>query len=589
MRKLLLLVFVVAVVFGQQQQTEPPKKARIAGSVVSLTGEPVPRATIRLQGGQPLQGTVAPQVSSVTADDAGKFVENIEPGRNYQLGAQRPGYVAARYGARSANAPGSPLTLDGGADLNGVVITMTPQGVISGRITDQTGDSVQGAMVAVLRRGYQRGVRQLVNQTTTTTNDQGEFRVASLPPGRYYVAAADRRTVENERGGGSITTYYPNATDAQAAAPLDVGPGAELRGIDIRFRTGRTYSIRGKIDLAGAPAGPVTVTILQKDASGTSSAVSQLSIPGVAPRAPDYAFELHNLVARTYVLQARRGSARLGESLEVVVVDADVNGVLVKMGTGTTVSGKVTLEGGDIAALLPSGAQQPAPTAVAVDRIVVSLAGGDGVPITLTTAGARPTIRLTTATGIATGAGAAPMTENGTFVLEGIAPGKYQLTMAPLPQGTYIKSARSGGQDVLRNGLDMSVGGGDLSITISNKAADLSGTVRTEGLSDDKPASLAGLMVTLWSKEPEPGSSTNGVRTIYTDQNGGFRFPMLPPGEYLAAAWEEVDAQLVQSHEFLAQFASEAAKVTLAEGSQAVVEVKLIPVEKIKAAEAKLP
>ena len=46
---------------------------------------------------------------------------------------------------------------------------------------------------------------------------------------------------------------------------------------------------------------------------------------------------------------------------------------------------------------------------------------------------------------------------------------------------------------------------------------------------------------------------------------------------------------LAHSRDFLAAFASEAAKVTLAEGSTGTVEAKLIPLEKIKAAEAKLP
>src|SRR6185503_8400988 len=139
--RIAFLVFAFVVVAAGQSK-DPPKKARIEGSVVSLTGEPVPRAQLRLTGlSAAVDATPAAQVNvSTTSDDAGKFAfENIEPGRNYQLTAQRPGYVNTRYGARSPTAPGSPLTLDAGAELKSLVITMTPQGVISGKITDQSG------------------------------------------------------------------------------------------------------------------------------------------------------------------------------------------------------------------------------------------------------------------------------------------------------------------------------------------------------------------------------------------------------------------------------------------------------------------
>jgi len=121
-RTLLITAILVSIATAQQtnQPAEPPKKARISGSVVSSKGAPIPRAQVRLNGPPVLNDPAAVNMSA-TADDAGKFViENIEPGRNYQLTAQRPGFVAARYGARTATAPGSPLTLDAGADLRAV-------------------------------------------------------------------------------------------------------------------------------------------------------------------------------------------------------------------------------------------------------------------------------------------------------------------------------------------------------------------------------------------------------------------------------------------------------------------------------------
>ncbi len=144
---------------NRAQPGDSPKKARLEGSVVSLTGEAIPRATVRLQGGTIQPGQPATGLTA-TADDAGKFVfADISPGTNYQLSVQRPGYIPARYGARSANAPGAPLSLDDGQVLKGLTITMTPQGVVTGKVTDRDNDPIQGAQVILLRSGYQRGVR----------------------------------------------------------------------------------------------------------------------------------------------------------------------------------------------------------------------------------------------------------------------------------------------------------------------------------------------------------------------------------------------------------------------------------------------
>jgi len=596
MRKILFLATLVLSAMAQtpnaQQPTDPPKKARIEGTVVSSAGPAIPRAQVRLQGQAVLNlSGAAPANFSATADDAGKFViENIEPGRNYQLMAQRPGFVPARYGARSPSAPGALLTIDAGADLKSLVITMTPQGVITGRVTDLNGDPAQGAIVAALRRGYQRGMRQLVAAGTGQVNDQGEFRIANLTPGKYYIVASDRSRLILAAGvaapagrEGNLTTFYPNATDPQGAVALDVAAGAELRGIDIRFRSGAMYSIRGKVDPAGAAPANVTITAVPRDAALGANIIATLSQSAAQARAPEYSFELSSLTPGSYVVQTRTqnvvngtSAMRLGNWTEVNVTDANINGLVISLATGPPIKGAVTIEGGDLKALFPANAQNNPATAVA--------AAAAGVVIS----GLRPAVGLVSINGLPNAAASAPIEENGTFLLEGVAPGKYQINVASLPQGFFAKSARYGGQDALRNGLDIGTGGGELAIVLSNKGGQISGSVMRQDLAQEAQT-LAGFLVSLWTKNPEPGSMNNGVRTTYTDQNGAFQFRNLPPGEYFAAAWEEADAQLVLNRDFLGQFGSEGSSVTIQEGGAGSAQVRLISGEKISAAEAKIP
>src|SRR5258707_694389 len=83
-----------------------------------------------------------------------------------------------------------------------------------------------------------------------------------VQPGRYYLSASDRRgalIVTPDRPGrpntsqeGNITTFYPNGTDAASGVPVDVAAGGEMRGVDIRLRKAKVYTVRGKaVDASG--------------------------------------------------------------------------------------------------------------------------------------------------------------------------------------------------------------------------------------------------------------------------------------------------------------------------------------------------
>ncbi|MEO8100418.1 MAG: carboxypeptidase-like regulatory domain-containing protein [Acidobacteriota bacterium] len=577
---------------AQGQAPEPPKKARVEGIVTSLAGEPLARVQVRLAGQISVTNgqIVQPTAYSATSDDAGKFViENIEPGKNFQLTATRTGFVTARYGARSANSPAVPLSLDAGQVMKGVQLVMTPQAVISGRVTDPNGDPIQNAQVSLMRRGYQRGARQLVTAGNGNTNDQGDYRVANLMPGRYYLMVQSRNLAGPSGGAAPATapipTYYPNGTDPQSAAPLDLAAGQELRGLDVRLRQGKVYTLRGKaLTTNGAPAVNARVLAMPKADEGNPLAAVQAllgSLTGANPTKPDGTFEIRGVSPGTYTLQSLSidtGATRTAGRMEVRVIDADVADLVLSVVPGPAVTGTVRLEEGDLKALLPAGDPN---TSAQANTLNVSAANA-GIQVT----GARIAVGLNELTPLPIG-GNPPATikDDGTFVLEGVSPGKYQLTVAALPQNMYVKSARLGGTDVTRNGVDLTSGaGGSLEIVLSNKAADVTGAVRGE-----KGDSMVGVQVTLWTREAEPGTNANGVKVATSDSTGGFSFKGLRPGIYYLAAWEDIDSGLSQARDFLTQFNNEVTKLELAESAHSAAEVKVVPSAKIKIAEEKLP
>jgi protocatechuate 3,4-dioxygenase beta subunit len=638
MRKFLLALMLVVVAGAQTSPTgaasdADKKKIRVEGRVSALNGEAVRKATVRLQpaGGLQMlgpggsQNNQPPSTYSETSDDSGKFVfEDVAPGR-YTLTSEKTGFVTQRYGARSDTSPGTPLALEAGNELKDVAIRMTPQAVIAGRVTDQDGDPVSNIPVSVFRYGYSNGRRTLTpgggpaglggrggpigpgGPGGAATDDQGNFRIGNLSPGRYFVSADPRGGgpmlgLQQERPGrngatpqaNDVTTFYPNALDAKSAAPVDVAAGGEIRGIEIRLRKERTFSVRGKaVDtVLGGPATNAYVLVVPPD----STAVGPAALSNVARTSADGSFEIRNLLPGTHVIQGSAGgtltiasgngagvmmirtapggpsAAETGATgrMEVTVSDSDLTGVVLQLTGGAEISGSIKMEEGDLKDWLqPAQQSQNAPP---------------GMP-PLLGPGTR-SIRLSTTEGISVSAPAAQFNTDGTFQLKGVAPSKYFVQVNGLPQGTYVKSMRFGGQDVTRAPLDLTAGGGgSLEIVLSPKAADVTGVVLSE-----KGDPVQGVPVTLWPKIPDRGSATNGIKSANTDQNGSFKISGLAPGDYYAAAWDDIpEAGLAQNPDFLAQFASDDTALNMAESAHQNASVKFITQEKIITGAAKIP
>lgn len=638
MRKLLPALIVSAVVLAQSNPNagtadgEKKKKIRVEGRVVSLNGEVVRKATVRLQPAGGLQligpppngtpGNQPPSTYSESSDEAGKFVfEDVAPGR-YLLTSEKTGFVTQRYGARSDSSPGTPLVLEAGNELKDVAIQMTPQAVIAGRVTDQDGDPVANIAVSVFRYGYTNGRRTLTpgggppaggrggpigpgGPGGTVTDDQGNFRIGNLSPGRYYVSADPRGNgpigLQQEQPGRAaaapkttdVTTFYPNALDAKSAAPVDVGAGGEIRGIDLRLRRERTYSIRGKaLDTTiGGPAANAYVLVVPPE----TTAVGPATLSSMARTSADGSFEIRNLLPGTHAIQASAGGTLTLSSgggavmmlrmagapggvesgatgrMEVSVSDADVTGVVLQLTGGAEIAGSIRMEDGDLKDWLqpPQSSQQQGPA---------------GLP-PLPGPGTK-SVRLGSTEGISVSAPNAPFNADGTFLLKGVAPSKYFITVGGLPQGSFVKSMRFGGQDVTRAPLDLtSGGGGSLEVVLSSKAADVSGVVL-----NDKNEPVQGVPVTLWPKVPDRSNANNGIKSANTDQNGNFKVSGLAPGDYYVAAWDDIpEAGLAQNPDFLAHFAGDDTAVKLAESAHQNASVKLVTRERIVAEAAKIP
>src|SRR6266542_6546795 len=134
----------------------PVPAGRITGKIVAAdTGRPVKRASVFVNAAE------LPGGRGMLTDDSGVFDLTELPAGRYTLSVSKSGFVSLSYGQRRPLQAGTPLQLNDGQQLKGVDFQLPRGGVISGRILDEEGEPVAGAMVAVMRYQYQQGERRL--------------------------------------------------------------------------------------------------------------------------------------------------------------------------------------------------------------------------------------------------------------------------------------------------------------------------------------------------------------------------------------------------------------------------------------------
>jgi hypothetical protein len=565
-------VLLVALAWGQAQ-TPPPAtgKCRVAGQVVHFSaGTPVRKVSVRLKRFSSEPGVSdAPTVANyaTTSDDQGRFTfSSVEPGV-YWLYAARIGYLEQGYGAREPLLKGSPLRVTAGQDRDSLVIKLTPQSFVYGKVSDEDGDILPNAQVQVYKAAWVQGRKRFVPVGEALSQDDGSFVVGNLQAGRYYLSAAQPQQDEAPPDGAKPretygTTYYPGVADPAAASPVDVAAAADVRGLEIRMRLARAFHIRGRAVNAatGAPAPQAYLKLTQQDTQGEPG---HMEVGAVAGR--DGSFEFRDLAPGSYLittgsvlfattleasLPAQLGapanpnppSSRLVGRAVVQVGEQDVDNVVVPLGEGALVTGRVRMQGEE------PGRPSPWP------GLVLSAADGQGEePI------------------------AAQVKPDGTFRIPRIVPNRYSVQVDGLPDNVYVKSVHFEGRDITGQDLDLASGaGGALEIVLSPDAAGIAGIVRA---ADGEAAAGATVQVCA-------GDDT--VKYVSSDENGQYKVGGLPPGDYRVLAWEEVDPGLSLDAAFRSHFESQTAAVKLSERAHPTVEVHLIAREAVETEAAKL-
>ncbi|MBC7928449.1 MAG: carboxypeptidase regulatory-like domain-containing protein [Bryobacteraceae bacterium] len=503
-----------------------PGAGTIEGHVFnSLTSVPVRKATVRL---------TAPQIGlTAETDSEGKFQFTGLPPGAYQLSASRSGFLE-----RPVRRP---IALGPEAHVTDAEIRLPPQGVITGRILDLDGDPADAVRVLAFRQVYRNGRQQWDRlNIVSLTNSTGEYRFADLKPGRYLVQAHNFRPGVDNRYGKTgeprevyIPVYYPNAPWEQSALPVDVGAGADVRGIDIQLvKQARPPSVhvRGKV-IGAQPGSEISVTLVSLDG---------LSYGGNAmARPPDYNFDLSVSLGQYRMIANVYSGGEEAYATGSVTVPGDVNDMVVTMTPAPRLTGRLSVA---------ESKRQLNLRDVRVTLVPQFIYPGN------------PPEAVSDAAG------------NLTFASP-VRPGRYTIAVnvRSIPDGYFVQKVNLGGEEVAMNDVEIHASA-QLEIVLGNTAGKITGLATD---ADGRLFSRSNVtLIPLEGKSP-PQSQPVG-------DDGAFQFTALAPGKYKIFAWELLDDALWQDPEYCRKYDDRAKEVTIAPRETADVQVQMITTEEMK-------
>jgi len=311
-------------------------QASLSGTVVNaVTGDPVKRVAVTLNGAS------AHDSPATLSDGTGKFFfAAVTPGR-YRSTAEKAPFLRWAHGQRKPLAAGTSLELASGEQRTGIAIRLVPGAAISGRVTDEDSKSAVGAQVTLLRVTYLNGRRQLGAVAHAAVDDRDEYRLHSIPPGRFLLRANFERFFLPARVSQKyLGSYHPAADLPDRATWLTGVAAAELTAVDVTLRPTAAHRIAGTVVDANTGQAVRDAIVMLSATTGDEgpgrgfvrNELGTFTVPAIPPG--------------SYTITATRSVAgQLAYGRTVVDVSRDIDNLRVGMEPGLRVEGRVRMEG----------------------------------------------------------------------------------------------------------------------------------------------------------------------------------------------------------------------------------------------------
>jgi hypothetical protein len=530
-------------------------RAVVAGIVTKdLGSEPVKKALIELIAESQGDGGNYTALSGV---DGGFRIENILPGR-YRLFVERTGYQEVDKHQKRSD--GRVLTLGTGQELKDLVIRLQAAAVVEGRVTDEDGDPMAEAQVALLRQTFVAGRSHWEQVGAERTNDLGDYRIAGLAAGNYFISVTpppDFRSLIETTGNAPAprngaagsekpapaayqTTYYPGTRDRGQAEPIQLHAGDDFPA-NFALTPSPTLTIRGSV--VNLPPGTTAAIMLQsKDFS--------LVLNG-AEMHRDGSFEIRDVSPGAYTIVATVDNAAVPmlarQSLQVT--SANVDGLQLAPQAGGSIRGRLRMEAGSVSR----------PDASQMFLLLRSADGDDDALGGVTIGEGSPTL--------------AHVNADGSFEWKNVSAGRYyvQLSDASDMPDWFLKSVAAGGREAADSAFSVSGGATNVDVLASANGA------RAEGVATNQKDEPVADAIVVAVPEARLRTHPDRYRKASTDQSGRFALRGLPPGDYTIFAWESIDGDAYYDPQFLASCEGRGRTLHVSEGDRTSLQLKVIP------------
>jgi len=453
---------------------------------------------------QPVTGVkVIVNISSdrrdAVSDSSGAYsLSDMPPGRHTVSVTKYPDYEP---GSRS-------VTASAGQASKTIDFALVPTGVLAGRVLEEDRSPVPGVRVQAFEKSYTNGVLRYQPTQSSVTNDLGEYRLAGIRHGREYVVVAGVKSPiafstappkSDAPRPEAVTTYFPNAPNFAGAVALVLQPGEKREGLDIRLARRRAFCMQAKVDAAGENQYlRVNETVGTRE---TFLAYGRVERSGVfyacgLPAGEYRLMSTANLGTEEFIGKpAERG---LFGSTPFTIVDRDVTNLSVTLAPLVPIAGRLVWQ------------DDPPKDVVKVEPIIALEPRGreQWAGEVLFTRAVLP----------------------GPFSFRGLIPDEYQVRIAALPPGLYVKSITYGPHDLARERLSGIDGVTEMRIVIGWDGGVIRASVVTK---DGEP--IPDAWVTALLKDSGPEDAAGFGRQCRTDDSGICEVTAAP-GEYYMVA-----------------------------------------------------
>ena len=370
--------------------------------------------------------------------------------------------------------------------VQGLVVP-SQNGVLAGQVRTREGAPAAGVrVVAQAAESGGRSTDGAAFASLAETDAQGRYRLEGVPPGRYYIAA----------GLVSALNYYPGVATVSEARAVMVTAGSQLTGMDFTL-------VRSTVRVSGY--------IREFPGDYTSSSLRVALVPidnsrGTdVPLLPGGKFEFPRISPGSYNLLTSFATYRT----RIEVGDRDLSDIEVKL--PPFLVGRVVVEDGGSLPVEPN-AVNPDPSALV-----------------------RFQARRITGT-LDRSLNRTPVLANGWTVFF-LPEGEYQLSLAMLPLGYYVKSMVHGKVNLLESILSVTKDTtNEIQVTLTktppaNAEPGVTVSGRVNGIpADGVPGPL---WVTIQYSTTIAGLTEQRVAATSVQPDATFEFRGVPPGHYI--------------------------------------------------------